>query len=176
MASSNPVSIPAISKWIYNIKPKTILDVGCGFGRYGFLCREILEVWQLRYKKEEWKTKINAIEIFEPFITPMHEYLYDKITIGDIRHMDIADCDLIILGDILEHLPKNDAIALVRRLRKSAQWIIIQSPYGKMKQPAVFGNPAEEHLCELYPEDFNEYYGHVEINGNIFTILIRGEL
>ena len=177
MASSSPLGIPIIVKWLWNLRPKTILDVGCGFGKYGFLCRDVLEICQERYKKSDWKSKVDAVEIFEPFVrTPLHEYLYDNIIIGDAREIDYGNYDLIILGDILEHLEKQEALDLVRMLRTHCTWMIIQTPYGKMKSPAVFGNPAEEPKCGLLPEDFNEYYGQIDINGNIFTILIRGEL
>ena len=177
MASSDPSLIPAIAKWIWNIRPKTVLDVGCGFGRYGFLCREILEVYHGRYTKDEWKTKIDAVEIFYQFInTPVHQYLYDNIMIGDIRKIEIKDYDLIILGDILEHMPKEDGLKLVEDLRKKCSWLLIQTPFGEMKQKMVFNNPSEEHVSFYYPEDFSHYYGQTEMTDKVFAILIRGEL
>jgi len=178
MASSNPTLIPIFYKWIYNIRPKRVLDVGCGFGKFGFICRDILEICTgQRYKKSEWKTKVDALEIFEPFVrTPMHEYLYDNIIVGDARTHYYDDYDLIIMGDVLEHMEKDEALNLVRIVRNHCRWLIIQTPYGLMKAPSCFDNPNEEHKCGILPENFNEYYGQVEINDNIFCILIRGEL
>jgi len=175
MPSSNPSLIPTISKWIWTLNPNSILDVGCGFGRYGFLCRDILDICKGRYKKSEWGVKIDGIEIFKYYITPMHEYLYDEIIIGDIRKDEIGNYDLIILGDVIEHIEKEEGLRLVSRLLRKCKWMIIQTPHGFMKQGTVFGNPNEEHISSWYPEDFNEYYPQIEINNNIFVVLLRGK-
>jgi len=178
MASSSPVLIPAIAKWIWNIRPETILDVGVGFGRYGFLCREILDVWSSRYFKKDWKVRIDGVEIFPDFITDVHRYLYDSIFIEDINVFinKMDNYDLVIFGDVLEHMQKDAALNLVKETRKKCKWILIQSPVGEMKQDVVLGNVYEKHLSAFYPEDFLEYYPQVEINNNIFIVLIRGEL
>jgi len=48
MPTSDLYNITPILTIISNLKPKKILDVGCGFGKYGLLMREYLEVWQER--------------------------------------------------------------------------------------------------------------------------------
>ena len=30
---------------IIQLQPKSVLDVGCGFGKWGYLCREYLDVF-----------------------------------------------------------------------------------------------------------------------------------
>jgi hypothetical protein len=37
---------------IIALKPKSILDIGTEFGKYGVLCREYLELWDGRQKYE----------------------------------------------------------------------------------------------------------------------------
>ena len=45
-------AIPSIMEQIEYQRPKSILDVGVGFGKYGLLIRDILEIPYKNYKKE----------------------------------------------------------------------------------------------------------------------------
>ena len=67
--------------------PKKLLDVGVGFGKYGFLSREYLELWDGRRKYDDWKRRIDGIEAFKEYITPVHNFIYEKMFIGNA--MDI---------------------------------------------------------------------------------------
>jgi hypothetical protein len=79
MPSSHLYQIPTIIKIICGLKPDSILDIGCGFGKYGFLAREYLEIWQSRYQKSEWVIKIDCIEVYGPYLTELPQYIYFKI-------------------------------------------------------------------------------------------------
>lgn len=148
--------------------PSSIMDVGCGFGKYGFLARENLEVRHERYDREDWKVRIDCLEIFPRYITEMHKYIYDNIIMVDIRKYDVKGYDLVILGDIIEHLNKEDAVALIDRLYENNLNILISTPDGFMEQGEFLGNPHEEHLSGWDEEDFDRW--------NSFTVNIRGIL
>ena len=45
MPVSTPVHISHCLGRIIGLNPEPVLDVGCGFGLWGFLCREYLDVW-----------------------------------------------------------------------------------------------------------------------------------
>ena len=52
-----PVSIqfqitPCVSR-IIGAQPKSVLDVGCGFGKWGYLCREYLDAFHGRFRRED---------------------------------------------------------------------------------------------------------------------------
>jgi SAM-dependent methyltransferase len=149
---------PTIEK-IWDISPKSVLDIGIGFGKWGFLLREYLEIGQGRYNKSEWLIKIDGIEIFEPYILDTHRFLYDQIFIGDAQKVidDVSNYDLIIVGDILEHLPKDEAVALIEKIIKKGKKIIINIPLGLWPQEEVFNNPHEEHISSWCIEDFEAY-------------------
>ena len=77
--------IPLILHTIKRVHPKSILDVGCGFGKYGFLLREVLD-WEDFYgidQPRHWKTIIDAVEIWEPYLTEIQRLIYSEIFIGD---------------------------------------------------------------------------------------------
>lgn len=138
---------------ILKMKPKSVLDVGIGFGKYGFLCREYLECWNDRVFPEQWQTKIVGIEIFEPYTKLAHnQVIYDKIyaqPAGEIipEIFDYENFDLVICMDVIEHLKKEDGIFLGQDMINGAQkGVIINVPTGNwLHNVVVANNPAEEH-------------------------------
>lgn len=177
MPSSDPSTVGWFAYWLTTLQPKKILDVGIGFGRYGFMIREFLEVWNNRYHKKDWTIRIDGIEIFEDYITPIHEYLYDNIHITDIRQFckNCEKYDLIILGDVIEHMPRNDGFKIIDILKKKCRWMIIQTPLGFMLQPPVFDNMYEEHVSSYNVSDFPVYRDMV-MNDRIFAVLVKGDI
>lgn len=82
----------------------TVLDVGAGKGTYSQILREHVDV-------------IEGIEVWEPYIEEFDlENQYDIIYRGDARtellKMRNGWYDLIVFGDILEHMTKNESLAL----------------------------------------------------------------
>ena len=51
---------------IIRLEPRSILDVGCGFGTWGFLCRTYLDVFLERVQPEDWQVRIDGIEFSSP--------------------------------------------------------------------------------------------------------------
>jgi len=117
MPSSHWYQLNEIMELIIFTQPKSILDVGIGFGKYGFLLREYLELYDGREEYNDWKRTIDGIEIFKNYITSLNKMIYDKIYIGDA--LDILPTldkkyDLILLVDILEHFDYDDGIRLLK--------------------------------------------------------------
>ncbi|MCK4786738.1 MAG: hypothetical protein KAV87_23470, partial [Desulfobacteraceae bacterium] len=83
MPSSHWYQLNEIMELIILTQPKSILDVGVGFGKYGFLSREYLELFDGREKFDDWKRTIDGIEIFKDYITSLNKMIYDKIYIGN---------------------------------------------------------------------------------------------
>lgn len=160
-----PVSIqfqitPCVNR-IIGLQPKSVLDVGCGFGKWGYLCREYLDAFHGRWKREDWAARIDGIEFFEPYIQDHQRALYSNIMIGDIRDLckDIDEYDLIIAGDVIEHMHKDEAEAVVETLyAKARKMLIVNIPLGGgWDHPEQYGNSAELHRSEWYLEDFQGY-------------------
>src|SRR5712692_9392662 len=113
MPSSRPNTIPTIIHLIRQLRPRSILDVGVGFGKWGHLFREYTDIVEAerdpqRYQRENWRLKIDGIEGHAAYLTEMHRYLYHQIHIGDARQIikTLAPYDLIFMGDVIEHLEK----------------------------------------------------------------------
>ncbi len=161
MPVSIQVQITTCVTKIVATEPASVLDVGCGFGKWGYLCREYLDAFNGRWRPEDWTTRIDGIEFFEPYILAHQRALYSNITIGDIRDLchSIDEYDLIIAGDVIEHMHKDEAEEVVETLyAKARKMLIVNIPLGKgWDHPAQYGNPAELHRSEWYTEDFEGY-------------------
>lgn len=140
-------------------KKLKVLDIGCGWGKWGFLIRGWLDCEKNGPNKEEWQHKIDAVEVFEPYITPAHKYIYDQIIIDDFRNLFQGyglKYDLIIMGDCLEHVPMKEGKECINRFRQFCDWLIISVPGYRDKQQAKFGNPYEEHQAWYEEKDFKD--------------------
>jgi len=140
-------SLELIRSWM----PESILDIGCGFGRWGFLCREFLDVWEGRYDRQDWKVKIEGVEGFAPYVTDLQRAVYDRIHIGNVLEVlpRLGRYDLIILGDVLEHFEKDEGARLIADCAShlsSDGHLLLHVPLGEdWPQGAAFGNDLETH-------------------------------
>lgn len=174
MPTSDMRIIPFVVNEAFKLNPKSVLDVGCGFGKYGFLLREYLEITKERYLPRSWKVVIDALEIYKPYIQDWHGIFYDHVYTGDIRKFALKDYDLILLCDVLEHLLWWDAKKALDRCLERSKWVILTMPNGFMHQNPVNGNRKEEHLSGFKPSDFS---GEVVYEDrDVFCMLMRGKL
>ena len=172
MPNHNKIVDEITREQLVKLQPKRVIDVGAGNGSYGRMIRECLD-----------KCEIIGIEVWKPYIEGYTLWkLYDKVILGDIRIL-IDDeriyGDLIIFGDVLEHLPKKDALDIVKKASKKFKFILINSPIGFQPQ-GVENNPYETHLCGISKEDFLDFniveYHDFKPEHQMFNLLIRGEI
>ena len=128
----------AILKFILeNIKKDAkILDVGFGSGVYGKLLRAF------------YYQNIDGIDIYGQNIEEMGlNIIYDHIFIENILDFNFDFYDLIIMGDVLEHIELESAKNLLSGFieRKKCRAIVISIPY-EYEQDELYGNHFEKHL------------------------------
>lgn len=147
---ARPNNITTICDLFIEKKPKTILDCGCGFGMYGFLARTY-SLWQEldleKYKNWKKLCKIDAIEIYESWITSLQREIYDDIFIGDMKDVidTVGEYDMIIMADSLEHLDVSDGLVLIEKARNKAKTLVISTPDYWSKGAVRAGNEHEQH-------------------------------
>ena len=162
MPSSRPNAVPVVIHLIKQLQPASILDVGVGFGKWGHLFREYTDILAsesdpARYRRENWQVRIDGIEGFPDYITDMHRYLYNDIIIGDVRECvtNLDTYDVVFLGDIIEHLPKQEGMQLLRSLlEKTQKAVIVSTPKYDTAQGALCHNELERHRSLWSAEDF----------------------
>lgn len=145
--SSYPYGKADINFYIRTILPKdsTCLDVGACDGEYHRLLGD-------------WLT-MDAVEVWEPNIELWRlDRQYRMVYHDDIRGLKYGDYDLVIFGDIIEHLTVEEAQEVLAYAKEHAQVILVAVPY-QFEQGAIYGNPYERHLQpDLTHEIFCQRY------------------
>jgi hypothetical protein len=146
MATSQWHQISSIVDWVLLIQPSSVLDVGAGFGKYGVLCREYLDVFQGRLRSTEWTARIDGIEFYEGCITPLHRFIYNDIHQGDaldvLGEIKTGTYQLALLIDVIEHLDTENGVRLLRECQRVASYSLISTPKRFVAQGPIFGTRA----------------------------------
>ena len=146
MPTDKPYHFSDVASILATIKPNSFLDVGCGFGRWGFLAREVCDVCAGRYRREDWKVRIDAVEAFEDYIQSWHREIYDNIYTVTIQEHVMEPYDVIFAGDVLEHLDASDIQPVLSKLLAYAdKALLVAVPLGISPQGELYGNPYERH-------------------------------
>jgi SAM-dependent methyltransferase len=123
--------IETVVRLLQAADPQSVLDIGVGFGKYGFLMREYLEVWSGAGDYGQWQRRLEGIEAFEKYVTPLHRYIYDRVHIGDA--LDVlprlpGPFDLGLLIDVIEHFSREDGERLLSECDRVGRTVLIASP------------------------------------------------
>lgn len=151
MPTSHPDQLNEIVRLIMLADPKMLLDVGVGFGKYGLLAREYLELWDGRERYRQWSRRIDGIEAFGGYLTPVHDFVYNRVYVGDALEVLPAldhHYDLALLIDVLEHFDYEDGRRLLSECRRRARNLLVSTPKRVGAQREAFGNPYETHRFE----------------------------
>jgi len=165
MPTSQYNQIPKIIELICIAKPSSVMDVGAGHGKYGFLTREYLDISNEKTDYNSKDTQIDAIEAFEKYITPIHKHIYNHIYVGDLKDKIkiVKKYDLVLIIDVLEHFKKEDANKILNTLIKNNKIIILSVPKNVTQQEDCYNNPYERHKSRWKKKDFKKI-------GNCFFI------
>lgn len=136
---------------IYN-RNSTILDVGAGEGTY----YNLLSDW--------FTNKIDAVEVFKPNIEEYKlEEKYNQVFNADIKDFRYSYYDIIIFGDIIEHLEVNEAQEVLKYAYSRCKEVVVAVPY-KYKQGIINNNIYEIHKQDdLTPEIMKERYPFLKL-------------
>lgn len=175
MPTSHFQQLNEIMRLVMICKPKSVLDIGVGFGKYGVLCREYLELWTdynqfLKHGVLGERPKItlrpplliqiDGIEVYSNYLSPLHDYIYDQIFQGDAlevlptltRHYE-----LILLIDILEHFSFDDGLRVLAICNGIADNVLVSTPREFKPQNPEFGNQFEIHRSHWELSDFDSF-------------------
>lgn len=138
------------SSIIQNLKPKTVLDVGPGAGKYGHMIRKI-----------DKDIRLEAVEIDKSYVDEFKlRTIYDKVHVTSIQkfidkhHED--SYDLVIFGDVIEHLKKSEGVDALNFFVYRSKNIIVQWPHAYL-QNSWEGHAHESHISVWGKSDFADF-------------------
>lgn len=144
--------LPITYQWLIqrllpkNLKQKLrVLDLGCGTGIFG------------RCFNTTHKYYLTGVDIFAPYVRQCRQLdCYDKVIKADITSLSLnkQKYDVIVLFQALEHLPKSQAISLLKKVTKAARTaVLVTVPHGECNQDAYHGNSHQRHRSIWTPGD-----------------------
>src|SRR5712692_5508659 len=143
---------PSLSQILNAIPPDatSIVDVGCGRGIIGALCRIYRE-----------PARLVGIDSYQPSLDFCDRHkLYDQCVRWELQKLpmpfDEKEFQVAICVEVVEHLPRDEAASLLRELARIAKRVIVTTPNVFFEQPDYDGNPHQAHLSRWTVRDFRK--------------------
>jgi len=117
---------------------KSVLDIGAGQGTYYHVLNKYIP-----------ETVWSCVEAWQPYIDNFGlKNFYTNIYNEDVRTFDVSGhlYDLVIAGDVLEHMSKDEALAVFAKFKSICKYFIISIPIIKWPQDAINDNSYEIHV------------------------------
>jgi SAM-dependent methyltransferase len=144
MPTSEAWQIPHVCDVIARVDPRRVLDVGCGYGKYGLLTRE-------------YAPHVERVDAAD--VNPPRYAVYDHVYQGDVAALDTvvpADApryDLALFLDVIEHFEKEQAWRVLESITRRADRVLVTTPWGFRRQE-IPGMPYETHRSGWLPWEF----------------------
>ncbi len=148
---------------------RRVVDVGAGGGTYVKLLAP--------FATAHWI----AVEAWTPYIA---EYALDRqyheVINRDVREVEMAPLapDLVLFGDVLEHMAQEQALTVVGKALAAAPYVMISIPIIDYPQHDLEGNPFQRHVkedwshtevCASFPETVTTCLVHNSIGVYFLT-------
>ncbi len=150
MAEVSPERYPALYDWAGHtvreyitsrVPPSaSILDVGPGWGKY----RHLLPEYAWMDACEVWQPTVDDEKLEEIYRRVFVKDIYDLVKEWGLSPYPIR-YDLIIMGDVFEHIEREKMKELLPLLEASCVELCVVVPYG-YEQGTVDDNPYQAHL------------------------------
>jgi len=166
MPHSSPTFDTICRSVLKKINPATVLDVGCGSGKYGRLARSILP-----------HSSITGYEIEGSYIEKFSlRAVYNQIHNLDAEKMFSKEVrnhyDVCFLGDSLEHMRKSLGHDLIHFLLYRVRFVVCVVPLEYL-QDDFNGIHSEAHVSSWHPIEFQLFTDsfHISTTESWFGIL-----
>lgn len=132
------------------LEGQSLLDVGCGRGIVGALCR----IYRA-YSRQV------GLDIYGPYLEFCGRYrFYDELLEWNLEQLPLpfrgGEFDVATAVEVIEHLDKTKGIALLEELSRVARTVIVTTPNRFFVQRAYDGNEWQQHRSRWSASDFKK--------------------
>jgi len=107
-----------------------ILDVGCGYGKWGFLVKKYF--WSTQDGEATREPVVIGVDLFSSSLKRLRNHqIYDALINADATALPFKDktFDTVFGMELIEHLPKQEGIGLLHELERVARrCVLISTP------------------------------------------------
>lgn len=141
-------ALPSILSLI-PVDVESLLDLGCGRGIVGALCRI--------YRAPR---RLVGLDAWEPYLSFCREHrLYDELVRWDLNDLPLPfgdkEFDVVTAIEVIEHLPRAAGLRLLREAERVARRrVVVTTPQVFFEQEAYDGNPYQAHRSLWTWRDF----------------------
>lgn len=146
-------AIPSLAQTLIAARPRSVLDLGLGFGGGGVAVREWLDLGV-----RPFKTYLVGVECWADYRNPVWD-LYNIVHVQTIESF-LQHCserfDCVLFSDVLEHFPKQAGRGVIEAAKKvvaSPGLLVVVTPAVYFAQEAVYGNERERHQSYWSSDD-----------------------
>ena len=172
-----PTSAKTFDKEVRNLLQKYIkkgmtkfLDIGAGSGKYGDMLNSL----------RTWEKNDFFMDAIEPDVEYAGEYklheIYNHLYYDTVQSFSFAYptycTNVVIFGDVLEHLPKSRGIDVLEHFIYRSNFVIVVVPILLVQFSEK--HPAENHISIWQEGDFLKYSARVIYKNNKILAIIPG--
>ena len=177
MSTSHSNQINEIIQIAQLLEPMSVLDIGVGNGKYGFLLREYLGI---NRDIDKNNFVIDGIEGYKKYITSIQEKIYNEIFLFQINgSIDLPqkEYDLCLLIDVLEHFDKDKGLELLNSTFSISKFVLLTTPWNIGDTKIQHDNPLENHKYQWTKKDFSQFKYHSFIyNPDSLIVLFSSQM
>lgn len=164
MPSSSSLLDDKIRDFLKKLPQEYYLDIGAGDGKFGKMI-----------KKLNPKARVVAVEPDQGLPLKGYDKIYNIYASNLIDMEPDFRTDIVIMGDVIEHLKKSEALDVLDFLLYRCKYLIVKFPFCYIQ----YGNLLERHRSLWFFEDFDNLHLPVVLKENekaTCLVIIKGLL
>jgi len=155
--SSDPKLIPYI---LPIVEGTSVLDVGCGNGKWGYLMK--VDYWYTRAGRRKVKLDYTVgVDLCPKYLNFVkHHEIYDEVVMCDSRQLPFKSStfNTVLLLEVIEHMIKSEGAKSLREAERVANTLVIVStPSYFIRQESRNGGLFQKHLSKWAVSDFTRF-------------------
>jgi len=133
LGSSSLQEVPIVIETVLALRPRSVVDLGMGSGKYGYLLREQHDIADVLFGRDDWRLRLVGVEAYADYVNDIERLVYDEVVTDDavgFLHAGTEHFDVALALDILEHFEPETGAQFLRLALETARFVVVSTPRG----------------------------------------------